>query len=261
MPVVVVGGGAPLCGASLRGASAVVRPRHTAVANAVGAAIAQVSGSVDAVYDMGGTAASRTAVLQQAQRLAERRAAAAGAVPGSCRVAVREDVPLAYLPGSFSRVRVEVIGDLDLSSLDRSAATPEAAAGGGASDSRAPTEGPAPGWAAGRGAAGRGAAAAADREVAEQRPAAAASGGISTAAASSASSASEVAGWPPLAGRGEDPMPAQLAGWQPRVNQQGEWILRSEDLHLIATGCGILGCGGGGSPSKAMLKALMQLQR
>lgn len=40
--MVAVGGGAPLCGDSLAGASSVVRPRHAAVANAVGAAIAQV---------------------------------------------------------------------------------------------------------------------------------------------------------------------------------------------------------------------------
>lgn len=43
LPVVVVGGGAPLCGDSLAGASTVLRPHHAAVANAVGAAICQVS--------------------------------------------------------------------------------------------------------------------------------------------------------------------------------------------------------------------------
>ncbi len=43
VPVVVVGGGAPLCGATLAGASCVLRPAHASVANAVGAAIAQVT--------------------------------------------------------------------------------------------------------------------------------------------------------------------------------------------------------------------------
>ena len=42
MPVIVVGGGAPLSGASLAGASQVLLPHHAAVANAVGAAIPQV---------------------------------------------------------------------------------------------------------------------------------------------------------------------------------------------------------------------------
>ena len=44
LPVVVVGGGAPLCGDTLPGASRVVRPLHADVANAVGAAIPQASG-------------------------------------------------------------------------------------------------------------------------------------------------------------------------------------------------------------------------
>ena len=46
-----------------------------------------------------------------------------------------------------------------------------------------------------------------------------------------------------------------------QVNEQGEWVLQEADLHLIATGTGILGTGGGGSPGKALLKACMQLQR
>ena len=70
-----------------------------------------------------------------------------------------------------------------------------------------------------------------------------------------------VAAWPPLPGRGEDPSPAALAAWQPEVNARGEWLLHTEDLHLLAIGCGLLGCGGGGSPSRALLQALMQLQR
>ena len=41
LPVVVVGGGAPLCGDTLPGVSRVVRPLHADVANAVGAAIPQ----------------------------------------------------------------------------------------------------------------------------------------------------------------------------------------------------------------------------
>lgn len=43
VPVIVVGGGAALCGDSLAGASAVIRPEHADVANAVGAAMPQVS--------------------------------------------------------------------------------------------------------------------------------------------------------------------------------------------------------------------------
>ena len=42
VPVIVVGGGAGLCGDAIEGASMVLKPPHAAVANAVGAAIPQV---------------------------------------------------------------------------------------------------------------------------------------------------------------------------------------------------------------------------
>ena len=41
VPVIVVGGGAALCADALPGASAVHRPEHADVANAIGAAIPQ----------------------------------------------------------------------------------------------------------------------------------------------------------------------------------------------------------------------------
>ena len=186
---------------------------------------------------MGSTAASRAAVLAQAEQQAVQRAVQAGAVPGSCRVAVREEVPLAYLPGTASRVRVKVIGDLDLSTLGRCV--------GGSSGS-----GPADGS---QGALDAMPAPALERAARGEATGSAAGGGGSSREA-------EV-GWPPLAGRGEEPTPAELAAWQPEVNEEGEWVIHGADLHLIATGAGILGCGGGGSPGKALLKALMQLQR
>ena len=39
--MIVVGGGAALCGDALQGASRIIRPEHASVANAVGAAIPQ----------------------------------------------------------------------------------------------------------------------------------------------------------------------------------------------------------------------------
>ena len=49
VPVVLVGGGSILVEKALRGASQVLQPKHAAVANAVGAAIAQVGGEVDRI--------------------------------------------------------------------------------------------------------------------------------------------------------------------------------------------------------------------
>src|SRR6059058_6215855 len=52
-PLIVVGGGSVLVPAKLPGVSEVQRPEHFAVANAIGAAIASVSGQVDRIFHPG----------------------------------------------------------------------------------------------------------------------------------------------------------------------------------------------------------------
>ncbi|KAL4447891.1 hypothetical protein ABPG75_005110 [Micractinium tetrahymenae] len=252
VPVIVVGGGASLCGPRLRGASAVLRPQHAPVANAVGAAIAQVGGSVDAVLDLGPTPASRAAVLVAAQRQAEERAVAAGARPGSCWVAVREEVPLAYLPGSVSRVRVRVIGELEVGRLGLGQAAGQVSEGPAAEAALAEAE---------AGVAGAPPSAPTGEEPAAAALTEPAPVGLLPSPEAPPTVAAAVAAWPPLPGRGEEPLPAALAAWRPQLSPSGEWLLAEPDLHLIAVGCGILGCGGGGSPGRALLKALMELQR
>jgi N-methylhydantoinase A/oxoprolinase/acetone carboxylase beta subunit len=107
LPLLAVGGGAFLVPPRLRGISEVVPVRHGPVANAVGAAIAQVSGEVDQVFSGMG----REAAVEEASRAARERAREAGADPGTLRVVEVEDLPLAYLPGDSRRVRVRVVGD------------------------------------------------------------------------------------------------------------------------------------------------------
>jgi N-methylhydantoinase A/oxoprolinase/acetone carboxylase beta subunit len=112
IPVVVVGGGSILLRDSLAGASELVKPEHFAVANAIGAAIAQVGGEVDKVVALEGT--TREAALEEAKAEAVEKAAAAGAQRNSVRVVDVEDVPIAYLPGNATRIRVKAVGELDL---------------------------------------------------------------------------------------------------------------------------------------------------
>ena len=112
VPVVLVGGGSILITRPLKGVSRVLVPEHSAVANAVGAAIAQVSGEVDSYFDY--EIAGREAVLNAVKGDAFRRAVAAGAAPSSLRISELDEVPLGYLPGKKVRVRVKAIGDLDL---------------------------------------------------------------------------------------------------------------------------------------------------
>jgi N-methylhydantoinase A/oxoprolinase/acetone carboxylase beta subunit len=107
-PLIAVGGGCFLVPERLPGISEVVHVRHQAVANAVGAAIAQVSGEIDQIFQN----LSREDAIAAARRLAETRAAEAGADPATLDVVEVEDLPLAYLPGNSLRVRVRVVGDI-----------------------------------------------------------------------------------------------------------------------------------------------------
>ena len=89
-----------------------IRPDHFAVANAIGAAIAQVSGEVDQVfsYDVEG----RVRTLERARAMASTRAAEAGAQADTVRIVDVEELPLQYLPGGAVRVRVKAVGELSL---------------------------------------------------------------------------------------------------------------------------------------------------
>jgi N-methylhydantoinase A/oxoprolinase/acetone carboxylase beta subunit len=109
LPLLAVGGGAFLVPKGIPGISEVVRVPHSAVANAVGAAIAQVSGEVDRVF----SGVPRETAMRQAEELARERAVRAGAHAESVQVVEAEDLPLAYLPGDSRRIRVRVVGDMD----------------------------------------------------------------------------------------------------------------------------------------------------
>ncbi len=107
-PLIAVGGGAFLVPDQLRGVSDLHRVVHGDCANAVGAAIAQVSGEVDQIFrDL-----SRTEAIEQATRLATLRALEAGAAEDTLTTIETEDMPLSYLPGNSLRVRVRRVGDV-----------------------------------------------------------------------------------------------------------------------------------------------------
>lgn len=116
VPVVAVGGGSILVPDELVSASSVMRPENHAVANAIGAAIAEVGGEVDRVFSV--SPGQRDTVLDEARQEAVDRATAAGARPGSVRVVDIEEVPLSYLPGNATRIRVKAVGELALGGDD-----------------------------------------------------------------------------------------------------------------------------------------------
>lgn len=113
VPVIVVGGGGLLVDRKPRGASRLERPEHAAVANAIGAAIGQVSGEADRVFSYAGQ--KRNAALDEIRADVCGRAVRAGAAPESVEVIDIEEVALNYLPGEAFRVRARAVGDLTFS--------------------------------------------------------------------------------------------------------------------------------------------------
>jgi len=108
VPLIAVGGGAFLVPDRLAGVSQVIRVPHGDCANAIGAALAQISGETDQIY----REMSREAAIAAAEAQAIERAIAAGAERASVQTIDVEDMPLAYLPGNALRVRVRVSGEM-----------------------------------------------------------------------------------------------------------------------------------------------------
>ncbi|MDG6996096.1 MAG: hydantoinase/oxoprolinase family protein [Nitrososphaerota archaeon] len=112
--VVLVGGGGIIIPESMydkiAGVSEIIRPAHFQFANAIGAAIAQISGQSDRIYDL--DKKSREQALEEAKRFAIEDALSAGADPVSVEVVESEELPLSYLPGIAVRIKMKVVGRL-----------------------------------------------------------------------------------------------------------------------------------------------------
>ncbi|QCI95879.1 hydantoinase/oxoprolinase family protein [Novosphingobium sp. EMRT-2] len=116
IPMILVGGGSVLVSATPQGVSDMMRPEHAGVANAIGAAIGQVSGEIDRIYNAPDTA-SREAALADARAQATEQAIAAGASAETVEIVNIEAVPLQYLPGGATRVVCRAVGDLALAEV------------------------------------------------------------------------------------------------------------------------------------------------
>lgn len=110
LPVILVGGGAEVLPMQLKGASNVIKPRHFGVANAIGVATAQVSGSVDIIVST--EKKTLEAYLEQAEDMAVKAAIKTGAIPESIRVVELESLPLGYMSGNTIRIKAKAVGTL-----------------------------------------------------------------------------------------------------------------------------------------------------
>lgn len=111
IPVVAVGGGSILLDDELPLFGAVTKPDNYAVANAIGASIAQIGGEIDKVYTI--EPGLREKAIATVKTEAVDKAIAAGADPSSVEIIDFDEVPIPYLPGNATRIRVKAVGDLD----------------------------------------------------------------------------------------------------------------------------------------------------
>jgi hypothetical protein len=110
LPIILVGGGAPLILHLLRELGRQVEsPADAAVANAYGAAMAQVGGEADLTFP---SSVTRAEALAQVEAEAHRRAEAAGARPGTVRTVELEDAALTYLASAALKVHARAVGDI-----------------------------------------------------------------------------------------------------------------------------------------------------
>ncbi|MFF4776064.1 hydantoinase/oxoprolinase N-terminal domain-containing protein [Microtetraspora fusca] len=109
LPLVVVGGGAAAVPDGLPGVGDVRHPPHGRVAGAIGAIGSPVGGQAERIVrldDRSRDAGALDEILEEARASAVR----AGADPRAIEIVETHRAPLAYLPGSFVRVRVRAAG-------------------------------------------------------------------------------------------------------------------------------------------------------
>lgn len=117
LPVILVGGGAIIAPRDLKGTTEVIRPPYHDVANAIGAAIANVGATVDTIRD--------TSYMSSADAISEvkqdviRKVIQGGANPESTKIAAIDVMPLQYMSNKM-RILVRATGQLSEHYFQRS---------------------------------------------------------------------------------------------------------------------------------------------
>jgi N-methylhydantoinase A/oxoprolinase/acetone carboxylase beta subunit len=108
LPIIVVGGGAPILGPDTFAGHPVIRPDFGDVANAVGSAIAHAGGESDRIYDL--DEMTRDEAIELAKDEARSQCIRAGASGDGIEIVELDTLPLTYLPGSSIRIRAKAAG-------------------------------------------------------------------------------------------------------------------------------------------------------
>ncbi|TCZ78398.1 hydantoinase/oxoprolinase family protein [Paenibacillus albiflavus] len=108
--VILVGGGSILVPDQLKGVLRIVRPNHHDAANAIGAALGEVSGETERIYSLDDMTYDEA--MADARSNAIEQAVLAGADRATVQIVLTEDIPIAYLPGNALLVKVKAAGRL-----------------------------------------------------------------------------------------------------------------------------------------------------
>ncbi|OAL50289.1 DUF917-domain-containing protein [Pyrenochaeta sp. DS3sAY3a] len=203
--VLLVGGGALLVTETLEGVDKCIQPIHQGAANAVGAAIAKVSGEIDTVEIPGSR--SEKEIIDAACKRAIDLTVQKGASREDVQIVEITKTPLQYTPNGAIRIQIRAIGQLSIPHEFTPPPSPPL-----------PSE--------------------ISCEVDEGEKI-----GSPNAMESTYKPALHI----------------DLATYRPEVID-GTWFVSEVDLELIATGCGVLGTGGGGPTHHEYLKSLHALR-
>jgi len=116
VPVVLVGGGAILVTKTLAAASEIHRPEHSGVANAIGAANAQVGSETERIVSY--RRVPREKVLEEMREILAAKLVEAGADPQTVTLADVEETSISYMADESTRIRVKMVGDLSFTKRD-----------------------------------------------------------------------------------------------------------------------------------------------
>lgn len=108
LPVLLVGGGSVIAPTSIAGVSEVIQPPFHSVANAVGAAISKIGGTVDMIQSS--AEQSIVQIIEKAKQMAVDRAVAAGAKRDTVVLAEVDAMPLQYVANQV-RVIARAVGE------------------------------------------------------------------------------------------------------------------------------------------------------
>lgn len=188
--VLLVGGGSVLCPTELEGVASIEIPPHAEVANAVGAAVAEIGAEAEGVVDE----KDKDTQLEAVRAKAISKAVARGADERAIRIIEEEVTGIAYIDGKC-KIVVKVVGPIDYTKFGSDQEE----------DSTPETDGDAAPYKETKDLKLDD-----DKDTLEEK--------------------------------------VDIATYRPYVDENRVWHLSEIDLAFIATGCYILGTGGGGSP-------------